>query len=217
LVRAADHSGKFEDSARQLRLVKGRQKQVTEQLQNILPEQVPEDESESEFLADMIRNTVPPELLYHPDVHARPTTLYHVTRGVLLLLCRPFNQVRITSIPVRVLLGVARQMYDDEVAELALEMAESFFRNTSVQSLTTRQNQGAGVYNSRQSSENIGHRLGQRYSKVENKFTRGDFEDIILSLREYNRCANHIQATSEHRLQFLHNMFHGETKRIYLD
>jgi hypothetical protein len=65
-------------------------------------------------------------------------------------------------------------MYEDEDAELALEMAESFFRNTSVQSQTTGQNQGAGVYSNRQPSENVGHRLRQRYSKVENKFTGED-------------------------------------------
>jgi hypothetical protein len=96
-------------------------------------------------------------------------------------------------------------------------MAESFYRNTSVQSQTAGQNKGAGVYNNRQSSETVGHRLGQRYSKVENKITGGDSEDNILSLREYNRSANNFQATSEHHLQFLHNMFHGEAKRFYLD
>jgi hypothetical protein len=104
--------------------VNDRQKQVTGQLQNILPEQVPEAEFERVFLADTIRDTFPPVLLYHPDVLAGPTTLYHVIRGVLLLLSRPFNQVRITGIPARVSLGVARQMYKDEDAELALEMAE---------------------------------------------------------------------------------------------
>jgi hypothetical protein len=61
-------------------------------------------------------------------------------------------------------------------------MAESFYRNTSVQSQTAGQNKGAGVYNNRQSSETVGHRLGQRYSKVENKITGGDSEDNILSL-----------------------------------
>jgi hypothetical protein len=63
-----------------------RQKQVTGQLQNILPEQVPEAEAEREFLADTIRHSFPPDLLYHPDVLAGPTTLYHVIKGVLLLL-----------------------------------------------------------------------------------------------------------------------------------
>jgi hypothetical protein len=58
--------------------VNDRQKQVTGQLQNILPEEVPETESEREFLADTIRDTFPPELLYHPDVLAGLTTLYHV-------------------------------------------------------------------------------------------------------------------------------------------
>jgi hypothetical protein len=66
--------------------VNDRQKQVTGQLHNILPEQVPEPESEGEFLADTIRDMFPTELLYHPDVLAGPTTLYHVIRGVLLLL-----------------------------------------------------------------------------------------------------------------------------------
>jgi hypothetical protein len=108
-------------------------------------------------------------------------------------------------------------VYGDEDAELTLEMAESFIRNTSVQSQTAGQNQGAGVYSNRQSSQNVGHRLAQRYSKVENKFTGGDSEDIILSLREYDRSANDFQATSEHRLQFLHNMFHGEAKSFNLD
>jgi hypothetical protein len=112
--------------------VNERQKQVTGQLQNILPEQVPEAKSEREFLADTIRDTFPPEFLYHPDVLACPTTHYHVIRGVLLVLSRPFNQARITGMPARVSLGVARQMYEDEDAELALEMAESFFRITSV-------------------------------------------------------------------------------------
>jgi hypothetical protein len=148
-----------------------RQEQVTRQLQNILPEQVLEAESEIEFLADTIRDTLPPELLSHPDVLAGPTPLYLVIRGVLLLRSRPFNQVRITGKTARVSLGVARQMYEDEDAELALEMAEIFFCNTSVQSKTTGQNQGAGVYNNRQSLENVGHRLEQGYSKVVNKFT----------------------------------------------
>jgi hypothetical protein len=70
-------------------------------------------------------------------------------------------------------------------------MAESFYRNTSLQSQTTGQNQGAGVYNNTQSSENVGYRLGQRYRKVENKFTREDSEDIILALREYD-CDRYI-------------------------
>jgi hypothetical protein len=121
--------------------VNDKQNQVTGQLHNIVPEQVLEAESER-FLAETIGDTFPPELLYHPDDLAGPTTLYHVIRGVLLLLSRPFNQVRIPGLPARVSLGVARQVYDDEDAELALEMAESFFRNTSVQSQATRQNQG---------------------------------------------------------------------------
>jgi hypothetical protein len=125
--------------------VNDRQKQVTGQLQNILPEQVPEAESEREFLADTIRDTFPTEFLYHPNVLAGPTTLYQVIRGVLLLLSRPFNQVCITGMPVRVSLGVARQMYEDKDTEIALEMVESFFRNTSIQSQNTGQNQGAGV------------------------------------------------------------------------
>jgi hypothetical protein len=93
--------------------VNDRQKQVTGQLHNILPEQVPEAESEREFLVDTIRDTFSPELLYRPDVLAGPTTLYHMIRGVLFLVSRPFNQVRITGIPARVSLGVARHVYED--------------------------------------------------------------------------------------------------------
>jgi hypothetical protein len=66
--------------------VNDRQKQMTGQLQIILPEQVPEAEVKREFLADTIRDMFPPELPYHPDVLAGPTTPYHVIRGVLLLL-----------------------------------------------------------------------------------------------------------------------------------
>jgi hypothetical protein len=89
---------------------------MTGNLQNILPEKVPEAESEIEYLADTIRDTFPPEFLYHPDVLSGPTTLYHVISGVLFLLSRPFHQVRITGIPARVSLGVARQIYEDEDA-----------------------------------------------------------------------------------------------------
>jgi hypothetical protein len=42
-------------------------------------------------------------------------------------------------------------------------------------------------------------------------------EDIILSLREYDRSVNDFQSTSEQSFQFLHNMFHGEAKRFYSD
>jgi hypothetical protein len=56
---------------------------MTGNLQNILPEKVPEAESEIECLADTIRDTFPPEFLYHPDVLSGPTTLYHVISGVL--------------------------------------------------------------------------------------------------------------------------------------
>jgi hypothetical protein len=197
--------------------VKDRQRQVAGQMKNILPEQVPEAEEGNAVIADTIRDTFPPELLYHPDVLAGPTTLYHVIRGVFVLLGRPFTQVRISGIPSRVSLGVTRQIYENDDAELALAMAESFYRSTSVQCKTTEHNQNGGVSKPSQSSHDVGHRLGQRYSKVENKLAGGDSDDIILSLREYDQSADDFQATCEQRLQFLHNIFHGEAKRFYLD
>jgi hypothetical protein len=123
---------------------------------------VAESEAERELLAGTIWDTFPPEVLYHPDVVPGPTTLYHVIIGVPLLLSRPFNQVRITGISVRIPLGVAKKMYENEDAELVLTMAESFFRNSSDRSQSTGQNQGAGVYNITESLENVAHRLGQR-------------------------------------------------------
>jgi hypothetical protein len=87
-------------------------------------------------------------------------------------------------------------MYEDKDAELALAMAESFFRNPSVQCQMKGLNQGAGVYIITHSAKNVGHGLGQRYSKVVNKFTGGDSEDVILAVREYDRSANDFQATS---------------------
>jgi hypothetical protein len=197
--------------------VNDRQRQVAGEMKNLLPDQVPEAEEGKAVIADTIRDTFPPELLYHPDVLAGPTTLYHVIRGVFVLLSRPFSQVRINGIPSRVSLGVTRQIYEDEDAELALTLAESFYRSTLFQNQPTGHNQNVGGSKPSQPSHDVGHRLGQRYSKFENKFAGGDSEDIILSLREYDRSADDFQATSEQRLQFLHNIFHGEAKRFYLD
>jgi hypothetical protein len=111
-------------------LVNDRQKQLVGKLKNILPEQAPEAEAERAVRADTIRDTLPPDLLYQSQVLAGQTTLSHVTRGALILLSRPFNQVLISDIPGRVSLGLTRQMYEDKDAELALAMAESFFRTT---------------------------------------------------------------------------------------
>jgi hypothetical protein len=127
--------------------VNDRQKQVAGQLKNILPEQAPQAEADRAVLADTIQDAFPPELLYHSDVLAGTTTLDRVIKGVLILLSRPFNQVRISGKPGRASLGVTKQMYEDEDAELALAVAESFFRTTSDQGHATEQNQGAGVPN----------------------------------------------------------------------
>jgi hypothetical protein len=58
-----------------------RQKEMTKQLENILPEQVPGAEAEGEFLADTIRDTFPPELLYHLLCVAKDETSVDIMCG----------------------------------------------------------------------------------------------------------------------------------------
>jgi hypothetical protein len=134
------------------------------------------------------------------------------------LLGRFFLVVRLVGTPNRVSLGVRSQMYEDGDLAMALPMADNFYRGTSAQRHTREQSTGhSGGGSNTKAAQDVSYGLGQRYSKVENKFSGGDTEDVILSLREYDRCADDFEATTAQRRQLLHNLFHGEVKRFYLD
>lgn len=154
------------------------------------------------------------EMLYCDEIIRGPTTLFRLLRDYLVLKGFRYRQHPDTN---KLTYGLAVSFFTcEEDREYALQQLKSLRAHPGA--AEPRANvEVPVVHNPAREQENerrIAHNMSQRF-KREEKFSGKLGEDILEYLKTYEEACMDYKLSEPQVLQYLHNLFDGESKRFY--